>query len=215
MAKSFALISEGVSEYRIIKHILQHYCEEEPSITQIQPKISDNKQVGVGGWNEVIKFCSREEDLRNILEYNDYIVIQIDTDMCETAPYSVKRRIGERELSVDELYLSVRKRLLKEIPQTIDNTRILFAVCIDMIECWLLPIFETRKKSCATQNCLKRLNNCLKRNDIHIITDKNSEISRRSYSSILSFWKRRDDILISADHQWSLKRFLLELDSLC
>ena len=214
MAISFALITEGVSEHRIIKFILQHFFDEEPDITQIQPQIINEKQVSSpGGWNEVIKYCSREEDLRNILEYNDFIIIQIDTDMCEIAPYSVSRMVEGRERTDEELYNAVRERLLSSISETIDYSRVIFAICINMIECWLLPIYETGKKGCATKNCLGRLNTGLRRNSIHVITDKNSNESQNSYDLILGHIKRISEIEECAARQWSFNRFLIDLRS--
>ena len=41
----FALITEGPSEHRIIKHIIAKYFkDQEPEINQIQPKIVNEKQ---------------------------------------------------------------------------------------------------------------------------------------------------------------------------
>lgn len=109
MAKTFALITEGASEHFVIKHILQRYCLEEPVINQIQPQLINDKQENIGGWHEVIKYCGRTSDLQEILKRNDYIVIQIDTDMCETEPYSVSRNGAA---SHQELWAKVRERIV-------------------------------------------------------------------------------------------------------
>lgn len=85
----FALITEGVSEHRIIKHIIaKFFKEQEPDINQIQPKMLNEKQETTGGWVEVLKYCEREE-LRSILIENDYLVIQIDTDQSQTTPFNI------------------------------------------------------------------------------------------------------------------------------
>lgn len=215
MAISFALITEGPSEHRVIKQILQHFFDEEPDVTQIQPLLLDGKQgLTPGGWNEVLKYCSRETDLNNILEYNDYILIQIDTDMCEVAPYSVSRRVDGRTRTEEELYNAVRERLLSAIPETLDLSRVLFAICINMIECWLLPVFESGKKGCATTNCVSRLNNSLRRNGIHIITDKNSNEAQRTYGIILHNLKKRSEIEHYSLQQWSFARFVQDLSAI-
>lgn len=212
MALSFALITEGVSEHRIIKYILQHYFDEEPDIHQIQPQIVSGKQGEIpGGWNEVLKYCKREEDLNNILQYNDFIVFQIDTDMCEIAPFSVSRSDNGVEKSDEELYDSVRTRLLSDIPDSVDKSRLLFAICINMIECWFLPVFERGKKACATKNCLSRLNDNLRKQDIHIITEKNSDVAQITYDKILGYLKKKKDIISFAVDQWSFNRFIQDL----
>lgn len=192
-----ALITEGASEYRILKHILQCYCSEEPEINQIQPQIVGNKQMSVGGWREVLRFCeNRESDLLEILKYNDYIIIQIDTDMCQISPYDVPKLDSfGKPLSEEALWLSVQQRILNALPVSIPKEKIILAICIDMIECWLLPVYATNAKyACRTNNCLVHLNNDLRRNNIHIITDKNSTEAHRIYDTILKSLRKRKDI---------------------
>lgn len=215
MAISFALITEGPSEHRVIKHLLQHFFDEEPDIAQIQPQMINGKQgLTPGGWNEVLKYCSRENDLKNILEYNDYVLIQIDTDMCEEDPYSVPRMVEGRMRTEEELYYAVRERLSSLIPETIDRSRFVFAICINMIECWLLPVYENGIKGKAICNCIDRLNRSLRRNDIHIITEKNSTEAQRVYGIILSNMKRRPEIERYAMIQWSFNRFVQDLEAM-
>lgn len=209
MGKTFALITEGASEHFVIKHILQRYCDEEPIINQIQPQLINDKQETIGGWHEVIKYCSRTSDLREILKRNDYIVIQIDTDMCETAPYSVSR-IGV--VDSEELWNRVRERLLSLIDDSIDKSRILFAICIEEIECWLLPIVSTKDSDqCAVNNCVVRLNQALEKKNISPIVDKNSDLSRSVYAKILRNAKKRKDIEAFAQCHYGFSQFLLQI----
>lgn len=85
----FALITEGASEYRVVKHLIGKYFKDwELEINQIQPKVVNDKQETIGGWNEVLKYCEREE-LNDILTENDYIVIQIDTDQSQVSPFDI------------------------------------------------------------------------------------------------------------------------------
>lgn len=72
----FALITEGASEHRIVKHILSRYCGEMDSVVnQIQPKMNAGKQDGGGGWNEVLKYCERKEELEALfVEQLDYVM---------------------------------------------------------------------------------------------------------------------------------------------
>jgi len=72
----FALITEGVSEHRIIKHILEKYFKESNVFfRQIQPQINNEKQKSGGGWSEVLKYCKRDDDLKEIFNTNDYLII--------------------------------------------------------------------------------------------------------------------------------------------
>jgi len=108
----FALITEGPSEHRIIKHIIAKYFrDKEPEINQIQPKIVNEKQETTGGWNEVLKYCEREE-LKDIFIENDYLIIQIDTDQSQTKPFNVSHSKHTNKLkTVDELYIDVVEKL--------------------------------------------------------------------------------------------------------
>ena len=207
----FALITEGVSEHRILKHILQRYCEEEPEINQIQPQIVDNKQTSVGGWREVLRFCEeREADLLEILKYNEFIVIQIDKDMCQIDPFSVSKINAKGEsLSEPELWEAVQNRILNALPTSVPRERIILAICIDMIECWLLPVYaKNRLQACRTNNCLNHLNNDLRCNDIHIITNKNTAEAHKTYDTILKFLRKRKEIEQCASFHFGFQKFI-------
>lgn len=210
----FALITEGASEHRILKHILQRYCKEEPEINQIQPQIVGNKQVTAGGWREVLRYCEdRESDLLEILKYNDYIVIQIDTDMCQVSPFNVsKTDANGASLSEPDLWNAVRNRILGALPVSIPRDRVILAICVDMIECWLLPVYaKKRPQACRVNNCLKHLNDDLRRNNIHIITDKNSVEARNIYDTILRSLRKRNEIEQCASFHFGFQKFIESL----
>lgn len=210
--KSFALITEGVSEHQIIKHILQRYLDEEPEIQQLQPEIIDGKQRAIGGWNEVLNYCKREENLRTALLYNDYIVIQIDTDQCQIDPFSVPKMENGQQLSMEELWQRVYNRIMNAIPASIDKSRIIVAICSDTIECWLLPVCcatEIAKKH--TNQCVTHLNRELRRLDIHPIVDKNSNQARASYAAVLSRMKKKREIEDAAQRHYGFEQFISRL----
>ena len=210
--KSFALITEGVSEHQIIKHILQRYLDEEPEIQQLQPEIIDGKQRAIGGWNEVLKYCEREENLQTALLYNDYIVIQIDTDQCQVDPFSVPKIENGQSLSMEELWQRVYDRIMNAIPASIDKSRIIVAICSDTIECWLLPVCCAREIAKRhTNQCVTHLNDELRRLNIHPITDKNSNQARASYAAVLSRMKKKRDIDDAAQCHYGFEQFISRL----
>jgi len=214
-SKSFALITEGASEHQVIKHILQNYLDEEPEVNQIQPQLLDDKQNSVGGWNEVLKYCERENELLEILKYNDFIVIQIDTDMCETAPYSVPRNENGHQLTMDELWLRVHDRIMDALPNSVDKSRVIVAICSETIECWLLPVCCTRPVDQRhTNQCLSHLNDELRRMNMHIITDKNSEQSRGIYQAVLKRMRKPIDIKAASSFHYGFGQFLEQLDEI-
>lgn len=214
-SKSFALITEGASEHYIIKHILLQYMDDEPDINQIQPQLLNGKQQTIGGWNEVLKYCEREEDLWAILKFNDYIVIQIDTDQCQISPYSVNKVEGGKVLTNEELWERVYDRIMDALPSSIDKTRIIIAICSDTIECWLLPVVCTKAANAAhTNQCVEKLNRELRRLDIHPITDKNSLQARISYSAVLAKMRKPKEIRSAATLHYGFEQFLKQLDSI-
>jgi hypothetical protein len=215
----FALITEGASEHRIIKHILEKYCkEQEPYIRQIQPQVVNDKQETKGGWPEVLKYCQREDDLRNIFIDSDYLVIQIDTDKSPQKPFSVSHTKPDNSLKTNtELYVDIVDKLKglmhPSILEEFEN-KIIFAVCIHTIECWLLPIYYNNHHQSDTGNCLYSLNTKLGQQNLHIISPngKNNPNSIRTYETILKNWKRKTEISASAKHSDSFKEFINSLN---
>jgi len=106
----FALISEGPSEHRIIKHIVaKFFKDEDPEINPIQPRLINGKQdqTTPGGWNEVLKYCEGDE-LKDIMVENDFLIIQIDTDQSQTAPFNISHSNTDNTLMSDvDIYFDV------------------------------------------------------------------------------------------------------------
>lgn len=219
----FALITEGPSEHRIIKHILNRYFKDlEPEIVQIQPKIINNKQNNVGGWNEVLKYCARQE-IKDIFVENEYLIIQIDTDQSQMSPFNISHtKIDEQTGNIvdktnEELYIDVVSKLETLIKPEIFKVykkKILFAICTHTIECWLLPIYFTNNHKTDKHNCINVLNTELRKRNIHIIPnkDKNNATSVRTYDNILKNWKKEQEIINSSLNSFGFKSFVDSLE---
>lgn len=219
---SIGLISEGISEHYIIKHIVERYLGEDDFRTnQIQPQIrlqgKQEKQDSIGGWLAVLNYCT-EEKFKDILNYNDYIIVQIDTDTCELANYDVKRRNDDGSLRTDEeLYSNICKRILKYIHMENNesfNGRIIFAICFDETECWLLPIYYTDKTKCNKNNCIFKLNQKVTTQNLAAIPekDKNSPKAVKTYNAILKNMKKTKDITNCSQYNYGFKMFIEQLD---
>lgn len=217
---NFALITEGASEHRVIKHIISKYFKDlEPEINQIQPKLINSRQDNVGGWNEVLKYCEREE-LNDILIENDFLVIQIDTDQSQTSPFSIDHRGFDGQTKTPEqLYGDVVQKLQSLLLPGIlkkHSDKILFAVCIHTIECWLLPVCYTDKHKTNTNNCLGTLNMELRRQDKPTIppTGKNNPKGIKAYDAVLKNLKRKTDINETAQHNFGFYSFIQSLSNI-
>jgi hypothetical protein len=216
---TFALITEGASEHRVIKHILSRYFkDQEPYINQIQPKLVNNTQENTGGWNEVLKYCEREE-LADIMTENDYLVIQIDTDMSEQSPFDVLHTLNGQPKTSEQLHSDIVDKLqglIKEEIRTKYGAKIIFAICIDCIECWLLPLYCNDAKRCKTTGCLDTLNRETTKKGIPVITkdNKNSSNGQRAYDAILKNMKKKAEIEVCSQHNVGFNAFIGHLKSI-
>lgn len=212
------LIAEGASELRILKHILGRYVGTEHALNEIQPKTNaDGTQADGGGWHRVITTFENENTIQEALIENDYVLIQIDTDHAQTAPYSVSTLGDNGQTCSDEaLFQRVQERILNNIPKISKEKRqrIILAICINEIECWLLPIYYNDNQKCKTSNCVRLLNTALNRKKLHPITDKNSATARRSYDAILKEIKKPKDIKDCAQYNFGFKSFVEQLDGI-
>ena len=211
---TFALITEGVSEHRIIKHIVVKYFKDKnPDINQIQPKIVNEKQVVGGGWNEVLEYCKRDE-LKDIFVENDYLIIQIDSDQSQQNPFNISHTKANGKSKTDEelhqdILIKLEGLIKPEIKAVYDD-KIFFAICIHTIECWLLPLYYINDQKTKTNDCLSILNKAIVRKNIHIITAKNKNKSNgiKSYDSILSNMKKKTEINETSQHNIGFNNFI-------
>lgn len=219
--KTIALICEGVSETKILTYIINRYLGDGVVVNPIQPSLKtvhgQQKQASEGGWLQVLNHCS-DDIVQDIMAANDYLVIQIDTDTCTQANYEVDiYDDNHQKVSDDILYERVCARIERDISTEVWNKyagRILFAVCINETECWLLPLYyeNDAKKRCATTNCIFILNQKLQSEGFGIPEDKkNTPEAIKVYQQILKRMKRKDIPQI-AQYNFGFQKFVEGLD---
>lgn len=213
---TFGLICEGPSEYRIIRYLTERYLGDEIAINPKQPEIKGGKQIGFGGWLNVLNYCT-EANFDDILSTNDYIMIQIDTDTCAEVGYDIKIRKEDGSTKSDtELYEEIIPRILKNIPaeKLIQyKEKIIFAICFNETECWLLPIYYTDKRKCSTTGCINKLNQQLAKDKLGIPEkDKNSPNAQKIYDRILKNIKKAEVIKEHSQYNYGFKKFIEQLD---
>ena len=215
-----ALATEGKSEHWIIKHIIENYFKgTEIFFRQVQPQIVDDTQQTIGGWHEILNFCERNEDIKSALVETDYLVIQIDTDESQNNDFGISHtKVGNVIKTYEELYEDVFEKLKSLINPVIFEqycSKIIFAICIHTIECWLLSIYFTNRHKSDTRNCLSTLNLELRRRNLEIVPPKKQKEKRNiAYESILKNWKRKQAIIDSAQHNVGFKNFIYSLDTI-
>ena len=220
---TIGLICEGASELKILTHIINRYLGDDVVVNRIQPptRMSHGieKQDDVGGWSQVLNHCNDNIIMDN-MAMNDFIVIQIDTDACIQPNYDVDIYDENHQKVADAvLYDRVCDRLKRDISEDVWNKysdKILFAICFDETECWLLPLYyeNDAKKRCATTNCIYILNQKLQKDGIGISKDKknNPEVVK-VYHEILKKIKRKDIPRIS-QYNYGFQKFVEQMDAI-
>lgn len=175
------IIAEGESDQIAIEAIIQSYLKNKDIILDpLQPKKGES-----GGWPQVINYC-KSNDFKEALPYNDgLIIIHIDCDVLRGDGLPEDCIMQFNDLSIEEIFLMVRDKLIEFITPKIfkeAEDKIVFAIAIDSIECWFLPIYYDQKsKQDKTTGCLKTLNEELRKKEGFYI-DKKDENKYRTIS---------------------------------
>lgn len=217
---SIALVCEGASEVKMLTYIVTRYLGDEIVVNAIQPALtSTGRQANEGGWLEVLNHCN-DETINAVFATNDYLVIQIDTDACAQVNYDVNvYDENNRKVADNILYERVRSRLLKDLSTEIQTKyadRMLFAICINETECWLLPLYyeNDAKKRCATTNCIYILNQRLQTEGIGIPDkEKNTPEAIQVYNKVLKNLKKKDIPRI-AQYNYGFQKFVEQMEEI-
>lgn len=115
------------------------------------------------------------------------MIIQIDTDVSEEINYDIpKRDENGEELTPAELIEKVKEKfkgLIGEDFYIKYNHRIIFAMAVHSIECWLLPLYYQDKRKEKITNCLNTLNQEVGKRENFTIdaNNKNPQYYRKVY----------------------------------
>jgi hypothetical protein len=211
---SFAILAEGATDQVVLEEIIQtiyiKMTGDEVDVRYVQPiydATSAARNENFGGWEMLLDFCNNTERMLETLSTNDYIVIQIDTDICE------HKRIGlSRTTAANQLIQDMKKHITSEIPENIFSTyqeRIIFAIAVHSTECWLLPLHAERKKGKSqTLNCEARLLAALATKNIKYA--KNAE----DYSLFSRGFRKHRTLMEVQDLNESLSHFIEALPKL-
>jgi hypothetical protein len=213
---TFGVIAEGPTDQTVIENILLGYFEEqedEPDIRYIQPPRPLTKTPA--GWGHVFKSLERK-DYEGALQYNDYLVIHIDTDVQEEPGFDVPRQEKGKNLSVSDRVDRVIARLTQDIDVRFSQAnahRILFAIAVDTIECWLLPLLHRNKKAAKTTGCLESANQALRKADRDALSAGENKFIR-AYEKAASDYRKRKTLIELHGKNPSLELFIKQLETL-
>jgi hypothetical protein len=149
------------------------------------------------------------------LQFIDYIIIQIDTDVSESEHYNIPKQDENGEFTPQQL---IEKLIEKFRGASGDDfyrkyqQKIIFAISVHSIECWLLPLYYTdKKKKSKLKNCLDTLNRKLRKKHNFTIdaNAKNSEY----YREISKQYRKHKVLMKHYAENPSFKNFIEEIES--
>ncbi len=214
--RTFGVIAEGLTDQVVIENIIVGFFEadsEEPAIQYVQPPRPPSE--APGGWGHVFKSLQRK-DHEAALQFNRYLVIHIDTDVQEEAGFDVPRRENGKELTVEERV----SRVIEKIKGYIDvafyeanKDRIIFAIAVDTIECWLLPLLYDGKKAAKVTGCLARQTVRSEKADEDALS-AGEEKFVAAYEKASRRYRKRSTLVAFRGRNQSLELFVQRLDEL-
>jgi hypothetical protein len=176
---TFGLITEGKTDQIVIENVLSGYFNSVDMIINWLLPLRDESDKylveNYSNWLKVFEY-SQSSKFKEALQFNDYIIIQVDTDVSEEKHYDIPKYEAGRELTPDELVQKVVEKfkgLIGEEFYLQHKERIIFAISVHSIECWLLPLYYTNKQKQKTKNCLDTLNRAVRKNEGFTISNKN------------------------------------------
>jgi len=153
MAK-FGLVTEGITDQIVIENILcgfyKDYEDLDQEIQPLQPPYDETtkkqKEGEFGGWEMLLEYLG-EKRFRDDVINSEYTIIQIDTDICDHPNFNVVKETS----CVDTFVQNIKLKLISCIDKNEsffeeNKTKIIFAISVHSLECWLLPICKDLKK---------------------------------------------------------------------
>ncbi|UKJ74441.1 hypothetical protein [Azospirillum brasilense] len=214
--KTFALITEGITDQAFLQVILEAYYgdDEEIDVTPLEPPrdaTDESRQAegGHGGWENVLEQCSIKEVVSDAISLNDYLIIQVDTDVCEEVNFNVSYRYDGRERTTHELIEAVKEKLVSKIDPEVyekNKDKFIFAIAVHSLECWLLTAHgHTKSAKEKLVECEDQLRRSLGSKKIKYV---------KNYYSYISFskeYRRKKDLMRYVEANISFKIFVESL----
>lgn len=215
----FALVCEGVTDHAVMKNILLGYFKGQPRAPRITQRQPDSDATGeaawqqFGNWENVFRYL-REGLHRGALEFNEFLVVQVDTDDSEHVNYGVPQQEAGKPHPPEIMVQRVAAKLCEILGPEDSVTyvgRLIFAICVRDIECWLLPLWETGNKATKTSGCLQTLNAALARKNESTINPHDKKVP--PYDNASHGYRKRVVLLAEGAKNPSLAVFLGELNA--
>jgi hypothetical protein len=213
---TIGILSEGRTDQEVIRQVLLGFFGRSDFLeinAFFPPEVPLPGEPEEGGWT-VLKRRLQDGHHRQALQFNDYIVIHIDTDRCEDKGYDVSRREPTTGLDLEPDVL--RKAAIARLREWMGSDfyekyghKVLFAVAVNTIECWLLPLLEGKPaKQGKTAGCERAANEALKLAGRDSLGYGNK---LRRYAEEAEPYSKRKTLMAAGPLNPSLRAFLDEL----
>lgn len=158
----FALVGEGPTDFPVLENILIGYFKPQraPVINWDHP--NPQAEAAHGGWTLLLQYL-RDKRFRDAFQLNRFLVVQVDTDITQEIGFDVPHHDENGPLPVGELVNRVIQRLREEIGKPdweVFGERFIFAIAVDEIECWVLPLWFEDAHAEKVTGCIGTLGAC-------------------------------------------------------
>ncbi len=206
---SFGLIAEGPTDHKILENILVgHFNDPDLVIRPLQPMLdATDLAQSSGGWTQVLAYC-KSSLFQGAFEQNEFLVIQIDTDCLNEKPFelAIKQPVENIVNQAVEKIEAMIATAFEEADFEKYKSRILYAISVDSIECWLLPLFYSNRVAESTNNCLHKLNEQLGKEKLPIVNPYSKK--PRHYDQLSRNFCKRKNLKLAAGKNPSLGIFV-------
>ena len=197
---TFGGIVEGKTDFPIINSVLIGYFNKHDiDIAWVQPQNFKSQS----NYDKVFKSC-KPEKLRQYFQINRYIIIHVDTDA--SADFGIPHHENGELLTPEKLIEKVVDKFRLQMGEDFYgkySNRIIFAIAVHSIECWLFPLLASDDKSSQTENCCQTLERAI----------PNFRKDYEYYQEITKRYHNHDELLKLYPKNSSLKIFIEELAS--
>lgn len=209
---SFGLVTEGATDQVVIENILYGvFNDPDICINRLHPVPDES-----GNWDKVFKYCASEE-FKEALNYNDFLIVQVDTDVLTGGDIPKKYNLNfAPNLIPEDIIKKVSEFLISLIGGESDfwklyNDKIIFAISVNQIECWLLPIYfkDQKVKRKKASGCISTLNEVMEQKEGFYIDKKEhyfySQMSKHFKRNIEKLYKLNPSLKVFVERIMNIK----------
>lgn len=220
---TFGLITEGITDQLVIDTIINTIINHDAEKAITTPLCPMDEEPS--GWTKVFTYISSETFKEGFKDKNFYAVIQVDTDTKGFWSELFAERDDVLEIlqeipvisgghsdKINEIVSQIEGLIRSIIGPVFYDThreRILLAIAINEIECWVLPFHATKKSDLKKMvNCLNTLNTILKKDGYCISPNAKASQDYKFYRNAIKGMFKHKVLLEKYEHNESLKIFV-------